>query len=366
MNTKLIMHQWAATLQRLLTHTHCYQVQALAAFSFAAACAQRSQLARLAAYVPSKVQPTSTLRRLKRLLANPRLDVQALCSQLAAWLGRWNAPNLRLVLLLDETPHANNWRVLKVSVCYRRRALPLVWRTDPLRGRHLKARVFEVLGQTADLIAQYCPQAEVLLLADRGLCWPGIIDFCLQHHWHYVLRAQYQTQFRWQDATGVLHQESLGALLACPGQSWRGTGEAFAKADWRPVNVMALWRAENKAAWFLVSDLKPSLHLVRWYGKRMWHEESFRDEKSAGFCWQESRLTKAERVHRLLLVLALAQLWLMFLGTMARRKPWARRLGLHTSWSRVRWSVFRSGWQLLRWCLDNDKKPPSRLHFVPF
>lgn len=363
MNPKQIMHRWSAFLQTLLPQTHLYQVVALAAFSFALTQARHPHLSRLSAHVPTPALPASALRRLKRLLHNPRLDVEAVCDQMAGWLGRWNRPDARLLLLLDETPHHNTWRVVKISVCYRKRALPLVWRTTPLRGRDQVGRVMEVLEHAARLCALYCPQAKVTLLADRGLCWPDLIDFCTGNNWHYVLRAQSQTRFVPQ-GTPRTQARPLGQLVSAPGQWWCGQGEAFAKAGWRSVSVVALWRAHAKEQWLLVSDLQPSLHLCRWYARRMWHEQSFRDEKSHGFCWQESRLQKVEAVHRLLLVLALAQLWLMRLGTLALGE-WREVLGLTSHLARQRFSVCRHGWHLLRWCLHNAKHPPCNLDFLP-
>src|SRR5262249_32628087 len=42
------------------------------------------------------------------------------------------------------------------------------------------------------------------------------------------------------------------------------------------------------------------------YGKRMWVEESFRDDKGSGFHWEKSQVNDATHASRLLLVLALA------------------------------------------------------------
>jgi hypothetical protein len=100
-------------------------------------------------------------------------------------------------------------------------------------------------------------------MADRGLCWPPIMDFCQQHGWHYILRAQSQTRFVPNCSPNYAIQ--LGDLVTQEGQWWCGQGRAFAKAGWREVNVVACWLSETH----LVSDLKPSLHLMRWYARRM-------------------------------------------------------------------------------------------------
>ncbi|BCM90244.1 hypothetical protein IAD21_02095 [Abditibacteriota bacterium] len=262
-----------------------------------------------------------------------RLNVEAVCDEMAAWLGRWNSSSAHLILLLDETPHHNLWRVVKVSVAYRKRALPLVWRTHALAHRPHKERVTQVLEQVARLTARYCPHAQVTLLADRGLCWPLIIDLCQHNGWHFVLRAQRQIRFvpdplRARSASCQIRfvpdppesalvpasnrtYLSLGTLVKERGQFFCGRGRAFAHAGWRQVSVVACWRQGAAEPWIVVSDLPASLHLVRLYARRMWQEQSFRDEKSHGFCWHESHLPSASAVHRLLLLVALAQLWLM-------------------------------------------------------
>lgn len=371
MNPKHSMHRWSASLQNLLVQTHLYQVEALAAFSFAAARARGCHLSRLAALVPLEAQPRSELRRLYRLLANPRLNVEKTCDQMAAVLRYWNLPGCRITLLLDETPQANNWRVVKISLCYRRRAIALCWRTQALSGRSQTETVREVLEQVAVMVKLYAPQAQVVLLADRGLCWPATIDFCDSQGWHYVMRAQSSTQFRPLDANGqpakIKDRLSLKSLVTQLRQRFKGTGLAFQKAGWRRVNLVGAWMPGYQEAWFLVTNLTPSLHLVRTYAKRMWHEQSFRDEKSHGFCWAQSRIATAEHMHRLLLILALAQLWLTWLGCCATHPhlPWRNKLGLQAHRDRKRWSVFRTGWIFLCKCLDLGWIPPTNLQFKP-
>lgn len=365
MNPKEIMHRWSGYLQAILPGIHLYQVLGLAAFSYGAARARHCHLSRLSAHVPGRIQPASALRRLKRLLHNPRLDVEAVCDEMAVWLRRFNSPTARLLLLLDETPHHNQWRVVKLSVCYRRRALPLVWRTDALAGRPHRQRVLEVLLHAAAVLKRYCPHSEVVLMADRGLCWPEIIDLCQEQGWHYILRAQSHTRFVPTSGPQAGTKLCLSELVEETGHWWYGQGCAFAKAGWRQVSVVACWRSHAAGQWLLVSDLKPSLHLVRWYARRMWHEQSFRDEKSHGFSWEQSHLKTAPATHRLLLVIALAQLWLMLMGTVALSPVWKRRLGLSTHQARTRFSVCRHGWHLLMWCLNNAEPPPCHLRFNP-
>jgi len=364
MNTTTIMHRWQSSLQALFPDLHQYQRQALGLFSFGAACARHCHLSRLCAYVPSAAQPHSTRRRLLRLLGNERLDVDHACWQMAAWLARWNAPSARLLLLLDETPLRNDLRVLKVSVSYHRRALPLLWRVYPLsvqRGRpeDMPQQVFDLLDTTRLLVGSYAPQAQVMLLADRGLCWPQLVRWCQRWGWDYVLRAQSQTRLIWQDAAGQKHQQALRDLAPRPGTWWCGSAQVFKKANWLPCQVVAAWPRGADEAWLLVTNQQPRLQVCRTYARRGWQEQSFRDEKSHGFCWQQSHVSTPERMSRLLLILALAQLWLLSLGQTARQAPWRQRLGLTCRATRRLWSRFRCGWHFLLWMLNQPCSVPK-------
>lgn len=364
MNNPSMLRQWQEQLRRSLPGVHLYQVQALAAFSFALACARHCHLWRMAAHVPSSAQPHSARRRLMRFLGNERLDVQALCHHLGAWLARWNSPSARLLVLMDETPLRNQWRVLKVSVAYKRRALPLVWCCYPLTGREhtLPDTVLVLLERAFDIVHDYAPQAQVVLLGDRGFCWPQIIRWCQGKGWHFVLRAQGHTRCR---VERQLSSCPLRALASERGQFWCGAAQVFQKAGWLECNVVACWPPGAKDAWLLVTSLRPTLHVCRWYARRQWQEQSFRDEKSHGFCWQESHVRAPQRLERLLLLLALAQLWLVRLGEEAQTPQWRQRLGLQSRANRRLWSRFRTGWHLLLYALNNYIPLPTNLAFDP-
>jgi hypothetical protein len=356
MNTTFIMNRWQQWLQSTLPQTHLYQIRNLARFSFAMACAQHCHLSRLVAHVPSRAKPPSTRRRLFRFLGNSRLDVKTICSEMAHWLLRWNHPQARLILLLDETPLQNDLRVLKISVAYRRRSLPLCWECEPLTPRSQIQSVHRLLEEAAAILQHYAPQAQVVLLCDRGLCWPQTLLWCQKRGFDFVMRAQRHMIIRRRDEQGQLVQQPLHDLTPQIGSYWCGAVTTFQKHHWLETNVVACWFAAAKEPWYLITSLKPTLHCCRWYLRRLWQEQSFRDEKSHGFNWQQSQVRNAERANRLLLIVALAQLWLTSLGTLALMPPWRTRLGLQTRSTRRMVSVMRHGWQLLLWSIHQNRK----------
>jgi hypothetical protein len=95
----------------------------------------------------------------------------------------------------------------------------------------------------------------------------------------------------------------------------------------------------------------------------MWVEEAFRDDKSQGFGWQDSRVDDPAHATRLVTVLALAALALVSLGS------WLIKRGLrHEVDPRKarRLSVFQLGRAALSTVL-NGLRPrwPLQLYFCP-
>jgi len=133
---------------------------------------------------------------------------------------------------------------------------------------------------------------------------------------------------------------------------WRGAWrmcsgvEVFKDAGWRRANVVATWERGCREPWLLASDLPATLARCRNYCKRVWCEQGHRDEKSHGFNWQLSRVRNADHAGRLVLVMALAMLLCLSIGTYVIKRglrkllePTRRRL----------LSVFQLG---LRWLRD--------------
>jgi hypothetical protein len=108
----------------LLPDLHGHQANALADLSFAMAEAQHCHSGKLAAVAPGDTTPAATQRRLERTLANDRIDPETAWPQLARAIlqGSSGGP---IILILDETPNHNDLRCLKLTLAYRKRALPI-------------------------------------------------------------------------------------------------------------------------------------------------------------------------------------------------------------------------------------------------
>jgi hypothetical protein len=305
---------WTREVGRLVGGVSVWQRRALALFSLGMAAAQDCRLARVATVVPGAATAPSTTRRFERLLANPRLDVRAVRAAIGAAVLE-QARGQTVWLALDETPqghaeHGPRLVTLALRLVYRERAFPLAWVC--YRPGEAPAPLPELVTAVVTEVAALVPtDIQVVLLTDRGLSWPAVVDHCRRLGWSFLLRVQGQTRIQTADDwTGPLQE-----LAPRPGTRWHGQGCVFKDAGWRDVNVVAVWHRGTTQPWLLVTDLAPTWVRCAQYRHRMDEEQSFRDDKSHGFDWDHSRVRDPAHMERLLLVLQLAVGFILAQGT---------------------------------------------------
>lgn len=364
-----MVRQWRHGLEELLPGLHGHVLNALATFSVAMALAGHCHSGRLAAVAPApRARAASRQRRWERLLSNrrlrPREAMGIVARAVVPRLGRQSGPGprRRVVLILDETPGAvgGRLRCMKLSVAYRKRAVPIAFECyEPHRP---PVPMPQLLWRLLRRAARSLPPdggAEVTLLADRGLSWPIVLDCCVHLGWHYVLRLQRDTRVRLADGS----TKSAWELARRRGARWCGVGvEVFKKAGWRPANVVATWERCCREPWLLASDLPATFQRCRNYCKRAWCEQLHRDEKSHGFNWHLSRVRDVAHAERLVLVIALATLLCLSLGTHLLKRG-LRKL-LEPARRRLL-SVFQLGVRWLRDCLVHQRDCPCQLYLYP-
>ena len=358
--TTPIIRDWRSTVAHVLVpDLHGHLAKALADLSWAIALGGSCQAGQLASHVPTLAQPASGRRRQERLLANAHLRPRLAQRQLTrGLLQHWTGHTI--LLLLDETPKGNDLRVLNIRVGYRHRALPLAavcYRLNALPQPQPQL-VRSLLRQVHGCLP---PDAHVVLLADRGLAWPLLVDWCQEHGWHYVLRLQSSTKVRFPDGS----ERTVAELAPRRGRRWLGEAEVFKKAGWRGANVVATWERGMAEAWLLLTDERASLRHCRVYGKRTWVEESHRDDKSAAFHWEKSQVDDPVHALRLLLLIALAMVLAASQGTVVLKGGHRHALDPHRL---RRLSIVQLGLRWLRYAVEHalyDRLKLGRLYFYP-
>jgi len=234
--------------------------------------------------LPGRARPASNRRRIERTVANPRLDPPTVFERIRRRVadGLARAP---LVLILDETFNGVGMACMKLSIAYRRRAVPIAavcyYRDRP--PKRMPRLIADLLRRGAVALPEW---AEVTLPTDRGLSWPKVLDAAVALGWHYVGRIQGSTKLKTRDGREL----AAADVIRKPGRSWAGRARAFEKAGGRDVYVAAVRERGCRGPWLLASDRLRGYRAVHRYAKRSWTEELFRDEKSHGLPWRRSRI----------------------------------------------------------------------------
>jgi hypothetical protein len=241
-----------------------------------------------------------------------------------------------LVIAFDWTD-LRNFHTLMAAAVMKGRAVPLLWATYTKWKLARSQNNLEegLLRLLRTMIPDGVP---VILLADRSFGRTELARVCQQLGFRYVVRIKSDVWVEGASYRGNLKDYPVHKGMAVLLRDVRYRQE-------EPVvqHVVVRWKPglpkKRDEPWYLMTDLRRgAVALTDLYGKRMTVEELFRDDKSKrnGFSLRHTKITKADRIDRLLLILALAYWLLCGIGLLARQR-------------------YRPG----QWCSSNDPKQCS-------
>ena len=297
----------------------------------------------------------STVRRFRRWLDNDRIVVHDLYGPLIQQaLAEWGEHVLYLAL--DTSMLWNKYCIVRISVVYRGRAVPLVWQVLEHGSSSVSYDSYkDLLDRAALLIPAYCP---VVFLADRGFADIGLMRHLNTLGWHWRIRIKSNFWIYRRNH----HRCQPSSLGLRPGQAlfWHHvwvTAQLFG-----PVHV-ALARLESgNEYWYVLSDQVTDVHTFDEYGRRFNIEENFLDDKSNGFQLEASLIRSATALNRLCFVLAMTTLFLVAQGVEAVDQDKRRWVDPH--WQRGS-SYLKIGWAWVRkamahcWPLSTSLRLPG-------
>lgn len=253
----------------------------------------------------------------RRGVARREVEVATCFAPLLGWVLAWweaasAAPSQRLALALDASTLGNRFTVLALSVLYRGCAIPVAWVVVRAQEPGAWRPHWEALLQ--QMQRSVPANWVVVVAADRGLYAPWLFEALVACGWHPFLRINTQQGFyrALPDGDWV----PLAAVLPRVGADWCGRVVCFRE---QPVlaTLVARWEVGYAEGWVVLTDLAPAEVDVAWYGWRSWIEDGFKDTKRGGWQWQATRMTDPARVSRFWLVLAVATLWVVSVGSAA-------------------------------------------------
>lgn len=243
---------------------------------------------------------------LRRLLKNPLLHTGVVMAPFArSALEQASRHGQTLLLSMDQTDLGDRMAVLMVSVRVGNRALPLAWLAEEGPANIGFDGQKSVLKQVQ---AWLPPKAEVLLLADRFYPSAALFDWLHEQRWDYRLRLKGNVLAD----TGQGDETTTGALAEGVKERYLTNVRLFAQG--RMTNLGVLHEEGHKEPWIIAMNCTPTRATVLDYGSRWGIEPMFSDFKSRGFDLEASQLDHADRLERLILLMALAMHWCVRVG----------------------------------------------------
>ena len=292
------------------------QAKTLAILVAAAMRVQRISLANIGRAMDGAAK--HQIKRCWRFCVNERIETADAMRGIVAKLLKKRKKKLLIAL---DWVNIKGFQTLVASVVLKGRSTPIAWAstTNHVYDGHRSRNAFEE-SLLLVLRVMIPGKIKVIFLADRGFGRTALATFCQRHGFGYVIRIQPSVTVR-------LHGFH-GKLLDYP--VYKGIAKVLKRVSYRSdgavtQNVVVHWRKnlpkKRDECWFLMSDQSGSaLQLCKLYGQRMTIEQLFRDDKSKrnGWSLRDTKITKPDRIDRLLLILAIAYLLLCGVGLIAK------------------------------------------------
>lgn len=278
------------------------------------------------------------IKRVWRFVVNQRIEPVEVMPLVMTRLWRrklqWHRrrPDRRPLLVSLDWTKVRRYYVLMAAVVVAGRALPLCWQSyrDKVQGKSQNALEE---GMLAHLRAALPPELRLVILADRGFGRAELARTCQTLQLDYLIRIKGDVRVRTARWQGLLqhYPARRGMAQYWPAVEYRADGLVR-------TNLILRWPkdlpAERDEPWYLITSLGGAGRAAaqRWsdlYALRFDIEELFRDTKNEHLGWSlaKTRITRPERLDRLLLILALAYLLLVALGLWCRQhlppRTWA-------------------------------------------
>jgi hypothetical protein len=294
------------------------QAKTLAALVASAMRCQRVSLANLGRNLLGTTK--HQIKRAWRFCANERVESADAMRGIVAKLLKKRKKKL---LIAIDWVDIKGFQTLLASAVLKGRSTPIAWAstTNHVYDGHKSRNAFEesLLLVLRDMIP---PSVKVVILADRGFGRTALASFCQKQGFGYLIRIQPSVTVRLKGFHGKLLDYPIkkGIAKVLKRVSYRSDGAVT-------QSVVVRWRKDlpkrRDECWFLMTDQPGTAHqLCKLYGRRMTIEQLFRDDKSKrnGWSLRDTKITKPDRLDRLLLILAIAYLLLCGIGLLAKQQ----------------------------------------------
>lgn len=280
-----------------------------------------------------------------RFLKNPKIDPFEIYTPLVMQaLHHWGEH--RLVLALDTSMLVEKFCLIRFAVTFRGRSLPLY--QEVIEHESAQVSMQQLLPLLAHVkgILDALGIRNVRLLADRGFCDTELVDWLWACGWHYRIRIKSNL------ILADLHGQrvcKLGDIRLHPRETRLFHNVAITGQAFGPVHVAIARPTDAQEQWQVVSSEPTSLETFAEYGERFQIEEGFLDDKSGLHNLESSKFRDVPSLNRIVMILALATLFLVTKGVQIVTEGKRRMVDPH--WKRGL-SYLKIGERAMRWALS--------------
>jgi hypothetical protein len=287
-------------------------------------------------HLPSHTTPKHAIKRVDRFLSSTYFDHREAQEDLL----RTVIGPRRFVRIAVDWTKVRKWPALVAGVVARGRTIPVMWAVMDWNQVHKSQNAFE--NGFFTWLSRALPEGvEAVILLDRGFKRVELMKHLRRCGLHFVIRTGGNVR--------VEHPRYRGRL-----DRWitrRGQTAQLCDATLRPsrpvqTRLVGLWERGQKEPWILATDLPlAEREIARLYGLRFRIEETFRDQKDHrfGLALGYLRMTRADRLERMLLLAALVHFLAMLVGGAARRAGLDRTFRANTVRHKATHSDFTLG-----------------------
>jgi hypothetical protein len=212
--------------------------------------------------------------------------------------------------MMDQSKISDGFECLMVSLRVGERAVPVAWTVRQVQGN----LGFSVQKPLLEAVFAMLPQgSDVLLAADRFYGTGALIGWCRSHGWSYRIRLKGNLILQQEGGQITTGEAAAARMTSLLDARFNETGIA--------THIGILHEPGHPEPWIVAMDSTPAKGRVMDYGMRWGIEPMFSDFKSRGFGITQTHLRHADRIERLILVLAVALFWAVSTGTAMAEEP---------------------------------------------
>lgn len=269
-----------------------------------------AQQRQVASAMPLQTAQQSKIQRFRRLLDNAKLTATDIYQPIVqqALTGLHGQP---VHVLLDRVVLNTHQNVLVVSLGFRRRSLPLLWKILPHSGSSALGDQQEVLREAMALLPA---KVRITVHADSEFRSQELFAWLRMQGWDAILGIRGNVLLTLDPAQAGQPLHTYVPARDCVVY----LNEVYLTEDrCGPVHVIGWWDKDERGTltcYAVMTNLPATWHTYRLGGRRMWIETMFRDWQSGGFALGKIGVTDAARFHRLILLVCLIYLWFVSVG----------------------------------------------------